>query len=210
MKNNILKLIVNLVLPIIILTMVLLIVKSIVTPKQEKIMSLLQNPTNPVVKMNTSEGDIFIELFQEKAPITVENFLKYVKSNLYNQTIFHRVIYGFVIQGGGFDAEFNKLKTFKPIQNEAHNGIKNLAGTIAMARTNLPNSATNQFFINLSDNFSLDFQNTVNYGYSVFGRVIDGDAVIDKIARSPVTTKFNYKNVPVNDIVINYLMLIEN
>lgn len=210
MKNNILKLIVNLVVPIIILTMVLLIVKSIVTPKQEKIMSLLQNPTNPVVKMNTSEGDIFIELFQDTAPITVENFLKYVKSNLYNQTIFHRVIYGFVIQGGGFDAEFNKLKTFKPIQNEAHNGIKNLAGTIAMARTNLPNSATNQFFINLSDNFSLDFQNTVNYGYSVFGRVIDGDAVIDKIARSPVATKFNYKNVPVNDIVINYLMLIEN
>ena len=97
MKNNILKLIVNLVVPIIILTMVLLIVKSIVTPKQEKIMSLLQNPTNPVVKMNTSAGDIFIELFQDTAPITVENFLKYVKSNLYNQTIFHRVIYGFVI-----------------------------------------------------------------------------------------------------------------
>jgi cyclophilin family peptidyl-prolyl cis-trans isomerase len=140
---------------------------------------------NPQVKMQTSKGDVVIELYPEQAPVSVENFLRYVKDGAYDGTIFHRVIKGFMNQGGGFSADLEKLPTrYPPIKNEADNGLKNKRGTIAMARTNDPNSATNQFFINTVDNSFLDFtgRNPRGWGYAVFGKVIEGMDVMDSIA----------------------------
>lgn len=140
---------------------------------------------NPTVLMKTSMGDITLELFAREAPVTIENFLSYANEGFYNGTIFHRVIPTFMIQGGGWTADMNKKETHPPIGNEAANGLSNERGTIAMARTNDPNSATSQFFINVNNNGQLDHTATTNsgYGYCVFGKVIEGMDVVDAIRK---------------------------
>ena len=139
------------------------------------------------VQLNTSVGPITLELADDKAPRTVDNFLTYAREGFYNGTIFHRVIDGFMIQGGGFTAGFQQKPTRAPVPNEADNGLKNLRGTIAMARTSDPNSATAQFFINVKDNAALDYKSSTpqGWGYAVFGKVIDGMEVVDKIRQIP-------------------------
>jgi peptidyl-prolyl cis-trans isomerase B (cyclophilin B) len=159
----------------------------------------------PVVQLETSMGEITIELNEEKAPKTVENFLNYVNSGHYEGTIFHRVIDGFMIQGGGMDAQMNEKKTNAPIENEADNGLKNDKGTIAMARTQDPHSATSQFFINVKDNDFLNHsgKNMQGWGYTVFGKVTDGMDVIEKM-RSVATGRFGmHADVPNEPITIN-------
>lgn len=139
---------------------------------------------HPSVEMKTTLGTIVIELYEDKAPKTVDNFLQYVKDGFYNGTVFHRVVPGFVVQGGGFDKTENQKPTRAPIPNEAANGVKNGRGTLSMARTMDPNSATSQFFINLSDNAMLDFRDPSprGIGYAVFGKVVSGMEVVDKMA----------------------------
>ena len=168
---------------------------------------------NPQVLMETSMGNVTIELNSEKAPISVENFLGYVNSGSYEGTIFHRVIKQFMNQGGGFTANFTKRETLTPIQNEADNGLKNDIGTIAMARTNDPHSATNQFFINTADNAFLDHKNKTlrGWGYAVFGKLIKGMDVMKKMEK--VATHTNSKgmqNVPVEAILIKKMTVINN
>ncbi len=158
-----------------------------------------QTPQKPVrVKLVTSMGDIVLELYPDKAPATVANFLQYVKEGHYNGTVFHRVINGFMIQGGGLDADLNPKPTRPPIQNEADNGLKNEPYTIAMARTTAPHSATSQFFINVADNKSLNHRDKTpaGWGYTVFGRVVEGREVVDKIKAVPTTDQGMHQNVP--------------
>jgi cyclophilin family peptidyl-prolyl cis-trans isomerase len=159
---------------------------------------------NPNVEMETSLGTIVLELYPEAAPETVKNFLDYVDSGFYAGTIFHRVIRDFMIQGGGFTKDMRKKKTRPPIKNEAHNRLRNLRGTIAMARTRELHSATAQFFINVQDNRSLDHRSnsTAEYGYAVFGRVISGMDVVDKIRKVKTTSKKRYNDVPEEPVVI--------
>jgi len=156
------------------------------------------------VKLHTNHGVITLELDAEKAPVTVENFLGYVTSGHYDNTVFHRVIDGFMIQGGGFGPGMKEKSTRDPIKNEADNGLKNARGTIAMARTSDPHSATAQFFINVVDNDFLDFRAPVpqGWGYCVFGRVIDGLDVVDKIRMVATGNKGFHQDVPKEDIVI--------
>jgi peptidyl-prolyl cis-trans isomerase A (cyclophilin A) len=158
-------------------------------------------PTGPVAIVETSLGRIRIALDQEKAPISVTNFVKYARSGHYSGTVFHRVIPGFMIQGGGMTAELKEKPTSPPIRNEARNGVRNLRGSIAMARTNDPNSATSQFFINVKNNPSLDF-GIQGAGYAVFGQVIDGMDVVDRIVAVPTKNAGPYQNVPVTPVVI--------
>lgn len=153
-------------------------------PSAEK--SVSKEPSNLVVKLTTTMGVIQIELYPDKAPKTVENFLRYVDSGFYDGTIFHRVIKGFMIQGGGFTKDLVQKPTQSPIVNECGPALRNKRGTIAMARTNAPNSATCQFFINHADNRSLDFDGPYKPGYAVFGKVIEGMDVVDRIAAAPV------------------------
>ena len=159
---------------------------------------------NPVVLLETTSGDILVELYPDKAPETVANFLKYVDDGFYNNTLFHRVIPGFMIQGGGLTARMQQKDTSAPIKNEADNGLKNDRGTIAMARTMDPHSATAQFFINLVDNDFLNFQapSGNGWGYCVFGRVTEGMDVVDKIAKVKTTTVGMYQDVPSDLVVI--------
>lgn len=157
---------------------------------------------NPIVLFKTSKGDIKIELDDENAPITVENILEYVRSGFYDGTIFHRVIPGFVIQGGGFTADMQKKQTREPIKNEADNGLQNLRGTLSMARTQDVDSATSQFFMNLVDNANLDHKGPQQFGYAVFGKVIEGLDVMDAIAAVPTTTIGYYRDVPKQPIAI--------
>ena len=159
---------------------------------------------NPVVLLETTSGDILVELYPDKAPETVANFLKYVDDGFYNNTIFHRVIPGFMIQGGGLSARMQQKDTSAPIKNEADNGLKNDRGTIAMARTMDPHSATAQFFINLVDNDFLNFQapSGNGWGYCVFGKVTEGMDVVDKIAKVKTTTVGMYQDVPSDLVVI--------
>jgi cyclophilin family peptidyl-prolyl cis-trans isomerase len=158
---------------------------------------------NPVVIIETSEGNIKVELNQDKAPVTVKNFLGYVDDKFYDGTVFHRVIPNFMIQGGGFEPGLKQKQTKDPIKNEAANGLNNDRGTIAMARTSDPNSATAQFYINLKDN---DFLNQSKardgVGYCVFGKVIDGQDVVEKIAKVETGNRGSYENVPTKDVVI--------
>jgi cyclophilin family peptidyl-prolyl cis-trans isomerase len=154
-----------------------------------------------VVSLVTSLGEIKIALRPDKAPLTVENFLKYVKSGHYTNTVFHRVIPGFMIQGGGMDAKLNEKPTRPPVRNEAKNGLRNGRGTIAMARTNDPHSATAQFFINVKDNHSLDF-GIRGAGYAVFGEVIEGMDVVDKIVAVPTHNSGGHQNVPDTPVLI--------
>lgn len=157
-----------------------------------------------IVAFETSYGDFEIELDAEKAPITVENFIGYVKDGFYDGLIFHRVIDDFMIQGGGLDTNMNEKKTKAPIKNEATNGLKNNKYTIAMARTSIVDSATSQFFINVADNSFLDHVTTTpqGFGYAVFGKVIKGTETIDKIKSVPTTSKGFHDDVPKEPIVI--------
>lgn len=159
---------------------------------------------NPVVVLQTSFGNITIELYPDKAPKTVENFLWYVDHKFYDGLIFHRVIPTFMIQGGGFTPDMNQKQPNAPIKNEANNGLSNLRGTIAMARTNDPNSASSQFFINVKDNKGLDFKSETpqGWGYCVFGKVIEGMDVVDEIRDVKTTTKGGYQDVPEVPVVI--------
>jgi peptidyl-prolyl cis-trans isomerase A (cyclophilin A) len=157
---------------------------------------------HPQVLLKTSDGDIRVELYPEKAPKTVANFLDYVKSGQYNGTIFHRVIPGFMIQGGGYATNYSEKPTRAPIALESRNGLKNAVGTIAMARTSDPNSATAQFFINTVDNPGLDYPNPDGNGYAVFGKVVSGMDVVKKIERTPTTTRGPMQNVPQQPVVI--------
>jgi peptidyl-prolyl cis-trans isomerase B (cyclophilin B) len=164
-----------------------------------------------MVEMVTSKGVIKLELDAEKAPITVANFLEYVKSGHFEGTIFHRVIPGFVIQGGGLQSGMREKPTNAPIENEADNGLKNLTGTICMARTNDPHSATSQFFINLKDNSFLDHtgKNAQGWGYAVFGKVTEGMDVVEAIAAVRTGNAGYHQDVPVEDIVIEKVSLSE-
>jgi cyclophilin family peptidyl-prolyl cis-trans isomerase len=160
----------------------------------------------PRVKLSTTMGDIVVEVYPDKAPKTVANFLKYVDDGFYNGTIFHRVISNFMIQGGGFTEEFTKKTTAAPVMNEANNGLKNDRGTIAMARTSDPHSATAQFFINVKNNDFLDHTAPTpnGWGYCVFGKVVDGMTVVDKIRAVPTGAAGPFpKDVPKTAVVIN-------
>ena len=159
---------------------------------------------NPRVSLQTSKGTIVIELYADKAPKTVKNFLDYVKAGFYNGTIFHRVIPNFMIQGGGFTPDMTEKPTRPPIQNEADNGLQNQRGTLAMARTPDPNSASAQFFVNVVNNNSLNFRSktTEGWGYAVFGNVVEGMDVVDAIVQVPTTQKGPYGDVPVQPVVI--------
>jgi peptidyl-prolyl cis-trans isomerase A (cyclophilin A) len=156
----------------------------------------------PKVSLKTNMGEIVLELDQEKAPKTVANFLQYVKSGFYKGTVFHRVIDGFMIQGGGFDEKMVQKKTNKPVQNEANNGLLNVNYSIAMARTADPHSATSQFFINVADNTPLDYPGRDGFGYTVFGKVVAGQEVVDKIKAAVVDDVRGMQNVPVIPVVI--------
>jgi cyclophilin family peptidyl-prolyl cis-trans isomerase len=170
-----------------------------------------QEGKNPVVLMSTSMGDIKIELYKDKAPVTVENFLGYVKDKFFDGTIFHRVIAGFMIQGGGFTPDMNQKATKAAIKNEAGNGLKNEVGTIAMARTNVVDSATAQFFINVKDNAFLDHRNQTpqGFGYAVFGKVIEGLDVVRKIENVKTGNSKGFSDVPVEAVVIKSVTVVE-
>jgi peptidyl-prolyl cis-trans isomerase B (cyclophilin B) len=159
---------------------------------------------NPKIEMNTTKGKIVLELYADKAPKTVENFLAYLDAGFYDGTIFHRVIPGFMIQGGGFTADMKKKDARPPIDNEADNGLRNERGTIAMARTSNPHSATAQFFINTVNNDFLNYRNksSQGWGYAVFGRVAEGMAVVEAISGVKTGTRGPFRNVPTDPIVI--------
>jgi peptidyl-prolyl cis-trans isomerase A (cyclophilin A) len=154
-----------------------------------------------VVTIETSHGDIVVELFEDEAPISSENFRKYAEEGFFSDTVFHRVIPNFMIQGGGMTADMSRKETRAPIRNEAKNGKKNLRGTLAMARTSEVDSATSQFFINLRDNSFLDHGGR-DFGYAVFGRVAEGMDVVDEIAKVPTGTKAGHSDVPVDPVTI--------
>jgi cyclophilin family peptidyl-prolyl cis-trans isomerase len=154
-----------------------------------------------MITIKTNHGDIKVDLFDDKAPITCENFRQYIADGFFNDTIFHRVIPNFMIQGGGMEANMSQKSTRAPIKNEADNGVSNRRGTLAMARTGDINSATAQFFINLRDNDFLD-HGTRDFGYAVFGEVVDGMHVVDKIAAVPTGNKAGHQDVPVETVTI--------
>jgi cyclophilin family peptidyl-prolyl cis-trans isomerase len=158
----------------------------------------------PQVSLKTNMGEIVLELDQEKAPKSVDNFLQYVKSDFYKGTIFHRVIDGFMVQGGGFTKDMQQKPTQAPIKNEASNGLKNDNYTVAMARTGVRDSATSQFFINVKDNAFLNYsgESPQGWGYAVFGKVVEGQDVVDKIKKVPTGNKGMYQNVPNEPVVI--------
>jgi len=163
---------------------------------------------NPTAVIQTSKGEIHIELFAEQAPLTVANFINYANNGFYDGTIFHRVISHFMIQGGGFTPEMEKKATGEPITNEANNGLSNKRGTIAMARTNEPHSATAQFFINVQDNMNLDYTGQTapgGWGYAVFGRVTHGMEVVDEIRFVQTTRVGPYSDVPVEPVIIEHI-----
>ena len=165
--------------------------------------------TNTKIIIKTTSGDIKIELYDDKAPITSENFKKYVESGYFTDTIFHRVIKDFMIQGGGFTAEMNEKDSMPPIQNEANNGVSNERGTIAMARTPDPHSASSQFFINLKDNNFLDFtaETPQGWGYCAFGKVFEGMDILDKIALVDTGSYGAHQDVPKEPITINEIII---
>lgn len=163
----------------------------------------------PQVALKTSMGEIVLELYPEKAPKSVANFLEYVKSGQYNGTIFHRVIDSFMIQGGGFDQEMKQKPTQAPIENEAKNGLKNTPYTVAMARTGDPHSATAQFFINVGNNEFLNYPGQDGWGYAVFGKVVKGSEVVDKIRQVKTGNKGMHQNVPLQPVVIQSATLLK-
>ena len=182
----------------------LIIVAAPVVAKEKK-------ANDPLVELDTSKGKIVLALYPQKAPETVKNFLAYVDAKYYDGTIFHRVIPKFMIQGGGFTADMRRKPTRKPIINEADNGLKNDRGTIAMARTSDPHSATAQFFINVKDNAFLDHrgESRQGWGYAVFGRVIEGMDVVEKIEAVPTTSRPPHQNVPKEAVIITSARVVE-
>ncbi len=190
----------------IILSLVLLLTTTLSFASENK-MSDTQNK----VKLTTSLGEIIIQLNSEKAPISSENFIKYVKEGFYNGTIFHRIIPGFMAQGGGFDTDFNQKSVHAAIQNEADNGLKNSRGTLAMARTGDPHSATAQFFINYKDNSFLDYSapNSQGWGYAVFAKVIEGMDVVDAMADVATANRGGHQDVPKENIVIEKAEMVD-
>jgi cyclophilin family peptidyl-prolyl cis-trans isomerase len=170
--------------------------------------AIAAHAANPQLELKTSQGTMVVELFQEKAPKTVENFMQYAKDGFFNGTVFHRVIPGFMIQGGGFTPEMKQKETREPIQNEAKNGLKNELGTLAMARTGDPHSASAQFFINLKDNSFLDYPGRDGWGYAVFGKVLQGFDVVQKIATVPTGRAGPFTDVPTSPIVIESVRLL--
>lgn len=179
---------------------------SSTTPEGNPVMS-----TNPRVQLQTNFGNIVIELDQEKAPKTAENFLKYTQEGFYNGTIFHRVINNFMIQGGGFEVGMKQKTTHDEIENEANNGLKNDKYTLAMARTSAPHSATAQFFINVGNNDFLNFTAPTSngWGYAVFGKVVEGTEVVDKIKEVKTGNKGFHQDVPVEDVIIENATVVE-
>jgi peptidyl-prolyl cis-trans isomerase A (cyclophilin A) len=161
-----------------------------------------------MVRFETSHGSFTIELFPKEAPVTVENFLKYVDEGFFEGTIFHRIVPGFVIQGGGLTADFDNKENRDPIQNEAKNGLKNGRGWLSMARTSDINSATSQFFVNLSDNAFLD-HGPRDYGYAVFARVTEGMETVDKIAKVKTGRRKGYQDAPLEDVIITSAKRVE-
>jgi len=174
-------------------------------------MKTMQNTKNPKVRLKTNLGDMTIALYEEKAPDTVANFLNYAKEGFYDGTIFHRIIAGFMIQGGGFKPGLVEKDTSSPIRNEADNGLRNDKGTIAMARTMDPHSATSQFFINASDNDFLNYRSATpdGWGYCVFGALVDGESALDAINRVPTTSSRGYDDVPKEDVVLKKVEIIQ-
>jgi peptidyl-prolyl cis-trans isomerase B (cyclophilin B) len=172
---------------------------------------VLADTTSPRVKLTTGKGDIVLELDAAAAPQTVENFMTYVKDGFYDGTIFHRVIAGFMIQGGGLDAQMQRKPTRAPIANEADNGLSNQTGTIAMARTADPHSASAQFFINVKDNGFLDHRSKTDpgWGYCVFGKVVEGMDVVKAIESVPTTTRAGMPDVPQTPVVITQAVLVD-
>ncbi len=164
-----------------------------------------------MITLHTNFGDITLELNAEKAPDSVANFERYVRDGHYDGTLFHRVIDGFMIQGGGFNPDMQQKPTRQPIQNEAHNGLKNVAYTIAMARTPNPHSATSQFFINVSDNDFLDYVEPTaqGYGYCVFGKVVAGIDVVDNIRKVPTGSRNGHQDVPIENVLIERAEIVE-
>ncbi|HTW38844.1 MAG TPA: peptidylprolyl isomerase [Steroidobacteraceae bacterium] len=156
----------------------------------------------PTVRFETSQGSFTVELFEAEAPQTVENFLRYVEEAFFDGTVFHRIVPGFVIQGGGLTVDLRPKRTHEPVRNEADNGLKNLRGTLSMARTDDIHSATSQFFVNLADNEFLDHRSG-RYGYAVFGRVTSGMDVIDRLAGVRTGRRKGHDDVPLEDVVIN-------
>jgi peptidyl-prolyl cis-trans isomerase B (cyclophilin B) len=191
-----------------ILLSALLLLTSLTSVAQDDAPVESENPfakERPTVVLHTSMGEITIELFDDEAPISVENFLAYARDGFYDGTIFHRVIPNFMIQGGGFDGDFNQKSTRDTITNEADNGLKNTRGTVAMARTGMPHSASSQFFINVVDNASLDHRGTQSgrtWGYAVFGQVTEGMDVVDQIRVVPTTSRPPYRDVPAEPVII--------
>ncbi|MBK6975361.1 MAG: peptidylprolyl isomerase [Sterolibacteriaceae bacterium] len=157
-----------------------------------------------MINLHTNHGTITVELFADKAPLTVANFVEYVKAGHYDNTVFHRVIDGFMVQGGGFEPGMKQKRTRATVKNEADNGLKNAIGTLAMARTQDPHSASAQFFINVADNDFLDFRSPTSqgWGYCVFGKVVDGMDVVDKIKGVKTGSKGFHQDVPAEDVVI--------
>ena len=164
---------------------------------------------NPLVELKTNQGDIVVEVFADKAPKSADNFIQYVKDGFYNGTVFHRVIDGFMIQGGGFDADMKQKSTRAPIENEARNGLRNEVGTLAMARTADPHSASSQFFINLVANTALDYPSRDGWGYAVFGKVVKGLEVVETIAKQPTANRGFHQNVPVEAVIVNSARVLE-
>ena len=164
---------------------------------------------NPLVELKTNQGDIVVEVFADKAPKSADNFIQYVKDGFYNGTVFHRVIDGFMIQGGGFDADMKQKSTRAPIENEARNGLRNEVGTLAMARTADPHSASSQFFINLVANTALDYPSRDGWGYAVFGKVVKGLDVVETIAKLPTANRGFHQNVPVEAVIVNSARVLE-
>ncbi|MCW8891089.1 MAG: peptidylprolyl isomerase [Sedimenticola sp.] len=162
-----------------------------------------------MITLKTNQGDIVIELDEEKAPITSANFIQYVKDGFYNGTIFHRVINNFMIQGGGFEVGMKEKSTRAPIENEAKNGLSNMTGSIAMARTMDPHSASAQFFINVADNKFLDYPGQDGWGYCVFGKVTEGMDVINKMKTVDTTMRAGHQDVPAEDLIIEEAIISE-
>ncbi|GAB1410170.1 peptidylprolyl isomerase [Desulfovibrionales bacterium] len=165
--------------------------------------------SNPIVLVDTTKGEFLVELFADKAPKTVANFLRYVDDGFYIGTLFHRVIKGFMVQGGGLDNMMREKPTLAPVENEAANGLKNLEGTVAMARMADPHSAAAQFFINTVDNPDLDYQGQEEFGYCVFGQIIDGMDVVKKIEKVRVKALGDHEHAPADQVSINSITRFE-
>ena len=180
------------------------------TPAPPADAPLEPTPGNNVVVISTSLGDVTVELFNDKAPVSVANFLSYANEGFYSGTIFHRVVAGFAVQGGGFTPSMVEKPTRPPIQNEATNGLRNVRGTVAMARTQSLRSATSQFYFNVSSNPDLDHQgfSPRDFGYAVFGRVLSGMDVVDRISRVPTHTTAGMDNVPVEPVTITAVKVV--